>query len=115
MGKLKLMICISSVLFAMMSSTLASAQYWLYDGANGATQEASRPAFSEFAINGSVATPFTERVARETAFAYLHGQNNGLGPAVHYSGSWDQAGVGLEIHLKGNIRGVFLMYNRTPW
>jgi hypothetical protein len=115
MGKLKLIICIGFLLFAMLGNTIASAQYWLYDDAHAAAQGAPRTAFSEFAINGSVEIPFTERVARETAFAYLHGQNNGLGPAVHYFGNWDQAGVGLEIHLKGNIRGVFLMYNRTPW
>ena len=94
----------------------AAAQYWEYDGLKTNTAPKSQPAFAELEMQEpDYKGTLPMHLARETAFAYLYQDKSGLGSEGHYYGNWDQAGVGLEIHLKGNIRGVFLMYNRTPW
>lgn len=94
----------------------AAGQYWEYEGLKTATAPKSPPAFAEMEMRAPDTTGnLPQQLARATAFAYLYEDTNGLGPDGHYYGNWDRAGLGLEIHLKGNIRGVFLMYNRTPW
>ena len=94
----------------------AAARYWEYDGLPTRTAPKRPPAFAELEMR----VPDTPgnlplRLARETAFAFLHQEDGGLGPEGHYYGSWDRAGLDLEVHMKGNIRGVFVMYNRTAW
>ena len=94
----------------------AAAQYWEYQGLPTRTAPKRAPAFAELEMRAPDTTGnLPLRLARETAFAALYQEDGGLGPEGYYHGSWDRAGLGLEIHLKGNIRGVFLMYNRTPW
>jgi hypothetical protein len=94
----------------------AAAQYREYQGLPTRTAPKRPPAFAELEMRAPDTTGnLPLRLARETAFAALYQEDGGLGPEGYYHGSWDRAGVGLEIHLKGNIRGVFLMYNRTPW